>query len=92
MLCGISHLKRLFRRRSRNRSSNVIGDTSQNTNDTHNSSPKPPSLKEEAEEAKEVEEVNRFSALSEIACAAPVENPKEENLYRKHFLEDRDRK
>ena len=91
MLCGLSHLKRLFRRRSRNECRNVIGDTSENTICTRNYSPEPPSLKDEAEEAKEVEEANPFSALSEIACAAPVENPEEDNLYRRHFLEDRHR-
>ena len=92
MLCGLSHLKQLFRRRSHNGSSNVTDDTSANTIGTHNTSPEPLSLKNEAEEAKEVEEANPFSALSEIACAAPVENPKEENLYQRHFLEDRHRK
>ena len=92
MLCGLSDLKRLFRRRSRNGSSNVVGDTSDNTIGTHNSSSRPPSLKDEAEEAKEAEEVNPFGALSEIACAPPVENPEENNLYRRHFLEDRHRK
>ena len=83
MACGLSYLKRFFRRRVRDGSSNAVGGPPQKAIGAHHHSASPPSVEEKDEEAEP------FAELSEVACPPPIANPDERRLYKKEFLEDR---
>lgn len=75
MLCGLSFLKGLSWRTSRNGSSDAAVDISHNAVRAHHHSARPPPVEDEDDQA------DSFACLSEVVCLPPVDNSEDIHLY-----------